>query len=214
MVEEHVNPENGQIDEQPSFRPQKHLKSSHRKLFIFLGSLGALAGGITGAGLYLMNKYEESTEIGKAFGEYTKKIYAEKKELNQKTLAASNNRSEYEQECKGMAQLVCNLAKKHKEKTPEWVIDTACTFFDFNNKNNPKKDIIIEDMKTIKKHFRGSTKDLRNMMCYYHTSPEVKFLNRYSEAFEAADSIYRYELKVRQYIFEKYGEKRKSMFEK
>lgn len=215
MVKEHVKPENEQMDEKVSIPQNKQLKShSHRKLFILLGSVSTLAGGITGAGLYLMNKYAESAEIGKAFGEYIEQVNAEQNELKQKTLEASKNRAKYQKECKEMAHLVCNLAKKHNGKTPEWIIDTACTFFGAGHKNDPKRAIVIEDMKTIKKHFRGNTKDLRNMMCYYHTSPEVKFLNRYSKSFEAADSIYRYELKVRRYLFEKYGEARKSMFEK
>ena len=189
--------------------------SVQRKLFVFLGTVCALGGSVVGSGLYAINKISsESGQIGRAVGEYNQKKYAEVKALNQKTEEASQNRSDYQTECESMARIVCHLAKRYSQKSPDWIIEESCVFFENEQTGNPKKDIIVEDMQTMKKYFQGTTRDLRNVMCYYHTSPEVKFFNRYSEPFEVRDGIYRYEKKVRQYLYDKYGEKRKSMFDK
>ncbi len=204
--EQTVQSTDNQVVKQPS--------SLKRKVLFVLTSFCALAVAGTGYVYHKIQDYgKQSTAIGKAVGDYVTKIQAERKKLNAITQQASCNRADYTQECKDMVDIVTSSIRKYPNKTPQEIIDLSCHKFAKFHTGNPKADIILEDMRAVQKYIVGSNRDLHVCMCYYHKSPEVPFQNRFSDASDVRESIYRYELKARRDLYETNKIKRSSMFD-
>ena len=184
-----------------------------RNTLLALGSLFAVGGSLFQVLQYMTRDKSESTKIGMVVGDYLTKTQAENTALMKRTQEASQNRASYEQECKNMAVIVVQLADKFKQKSPEQIIDRACLLYQKQQKGNPKADIILEDMQAIKNNFTGTTKNLRNMMTCYHTSPEIQFSNHLTDTATVRDRIYRYEKKVRQFLLKEYNVMQQSMLQ-
>lgn len=193
--------------------PKSNHSSFRRNTLLALGGLFALGGSLFHVIQYASRSKSESTKIGLVVGDYLAKTQAENAALTQRTHEASQNRTSYEKECKDMALIVVQLADKFKQKSPEQIIDRASLLYKKKQKGNPKADIILEDMQAIKHNFMGTTKNLRNIMTYYHTSPEIAFSNRLTDSAVVRDRIYRYETKVRQYLLKEYNIMQKSMLQ-
>ena len=199
-----------QIDNQQ----EKKTPSFKRKVLYALTSFIAL--GLTGAGYisYKIQNYgKESTAIGKAVGDYVTKVQAERKKLNAITQRASHNRAAYKVECTDMLNIIAHLIRNYPQQSPQEIIEEGCKRFAKHHQNNPKADIILEDMRSIQKYSAGTGKDLHAIMCYYPESPEVPFQNRFSEPSDVRESIYQYELKARRYFYDNYNIRKSSVFD-
>lgn len=188
----------------------RHIKRNKIK-YAALTSVFGIMGALYTCYDYLKSFERESTAIGKAVGDHLQNIQKKQAALNKITQEASENRKEYKKSCLEMARTIRQLYKKYPDKDVASIIDTACFFFKAKCQDKAQEAVIIEDMQTIKKYFPGTAKDLHNIMCYYHLSPEIKFNNRYSEPFEVRNAIWRYERKVNTYLHDQKGVLRKSM---
>lgn len=186
----------------------KRNKIKYAALTSVFGIIGALYSGYD----YLKSFERDSAAIGKAVGNHIQNIQKKRAHLNKITQEASANRKKYKKACFAMAKIIHHLYKKYPNKDVASMIDTACFFFKGKCQDKTQEAVIIEDMQTIKKYFPGTTKDLHNIMCYYHLSPEVKFNNQYSEPSEVRHAISCYERKVNTYLHEQKGTLRKTMF--
>ncbi len=181
--------------------------------FLLLSGFCALGLTVTGTAVYSFLDNSESGEIGRYVGKYYQKIQAERNVLDNITEQASAVKKDYTDECYHFATEIYSLAKRASYESPQEIIDFVCAQQSLKHQNNLKINIIIEDLQAIKKFFDGTNKDLMNVICYYHSSPEIPFHNRYSEPAQVRDGIYRYELKSRAYLREKHNIVSKSMFD-
>ncbi len=196
-----------------------HRTDTTKKLFFFkrkfllLSGFCALASSATSIGAYSVLNDSESAKIGLTVGKHYQRIQEERRTLNDITQQASESKADYTQECQKIASEIYSLARRNAYQSPKELIDFACKQYAQKYSDNPKIDIIIEDLQIIKNFFDGTNKDLMNTICYYHLSPEIPFHNRYSTPAQVRDGIYRYELKARRYLQEKHDIIVKSMFD-
>ncbi len=210
-----MSSENIQNDAQSELDETKKKKktSLFGRKFLLLSGFCALSTSALALGAYSLYDSSESDRIGRMVGQHYKKIQEERKAANIITAEASAHKNEYTAECQYIATQIYQHAQSNPQKKVPEIIDWACQQYLENHPNNPKNNVIIEDWQTMKQFFDGSNKDLMNVACYYHLSPEIPFFNRHNEPAEVRDGIYRYEMKARHFLRNKYNIDVKSMFD-